>query len=107
MFPRVAERRALPKMTAQYAESPGTQYWDDSKRLGIELKQRIVPAFKGDVVWDTFLLFGPEATWADAEDHLQVWGYPIVEQKEQLFATLSKLGVEQPAEEEVAADVAE
>ena len=91
-FPRDLEEGALPEMSAQYAPSGATQYWDGDTRLGRVFLDRIVPEFLGgDVVWDTFVLFGPDATWANARDHIIAWDYTVEGHAEQLFAALQRL----------------
>ena len=90
IFPRVAERRALPKQTAQFADAGVTQYWDDAGEFGRELKRRVVRDFDGEIVWDTFILFDDTATWATAADHVLGWGYTIEGHKEKLFTLLTQ-----------------
>ncbi len=87
------ERFALPDRAAEYADAPIAQYWDDTKAIGLEFKERIVPGFaSGDTVWDAFVLFDGEATWADAGDHVLGWGSTVVDTEEELFGLLEGLG---------------
>ena len=65
------------------------QYWDDDRHVSREVKQRIVPEVEEEVPWDMFILFGPEATWANAENHVLGWGRPVIERTEELAALLS------------------
>ncbi len=91
MFPRPAERRALPKTIDEYAEAPITHYWDDTRELGVEFKQRVIPDYDGETAWDAFILFDSEATWSTAEEHVLLWGSTVVDHEEQLFALLEEL----------------
>ncbi len=91
-FPRDLEEDALPGMVEQFARTSVNQFWDGDTILGREFLARIVPEFLGgDAVWDTFVLFGPEATWADAGDHIIAWDYTVSDKREALFAALARL----------------
>ncbi len=91
MFPRLAERRALPKVAAEFDGGPIRQYWDDAKAMGPEFKRRIIPAFDGDVAWDVWVLFDEEATWDTAGKHVVGWGYTVVATREELFDRLESI----------------
>ncbi len=80
---------ALPRMTAEFSEWGIPQYWDEERLVSLEVKKRVVPDVKSDVPWDMFILFGPEATWADAEKHVLGWGEPVIDRTEELEALLS------------------
>ena len=88
MFPRPMEWWALPRMVEEFSEWEITQYWDDERRVSLELKERVVPEVEDEVPWDMFILFGPDATWADAEKHVLGWGEPVIRRTEQLEALL-------------------
>ena len=89
MFPRLMEWWALPRMAEEFSEWEISQYWDDERRVSLEVKERVVPEVKNEVPWDMFILFGPEATWADAEKHVLGWGEPVIHRTEKLEALLS------------------
>ncbi len=91
MFPRPAERRALPKTIKEYSDAPIIHYWDDTRQIGVEFKQRVIPDFDGETAWDAFILFDREATWATAQDHVLGWGSTVVDEEDQLFALLKEL----------------
>ncbi len=91
MFPRPAEWFALPRTIGEYADAPIVHYWDDTRRIGVEFKQRVIPNFDGEIAWDAFILFDSRATWANAQDHVLGWGSTVVDQEEQLFALLEEL----------------
>ncbi len=88
MFPTPMEWWALPRMAEEFSEWEISQYWDGERRVSQELKERIVPELEDEVPWDMFILFGPEATWANAEKHVLGWGEPVIHRTEKLEALL-------------------
>lgn len=91
MFPRLAERRALPKVAAEFGVGQVRQYWDDAKAVGRGFEERIIPAFDGDVAWDVWVLFDEGATWDSAGHHVVGWGYTVVATREELFDRLESI----------------
>ncbi len=91
MFPRPMEWWALPRMVEEFSEWGIPQYWDDERRVSLAVKERIVPEVEDEVPWDIFILVGPEANWADAENHVLGWGKPVIHKTEQLEALLSAI----------------
>ncbi len=79
---------ALPRMAEEFSEWKISQYWDDERLVSSEVKERLVPEVENKVPWDLFILFGPEATWADAEKHVLGWGEPVIDRTEELEALL-------------------
>ncbi len=73
-----------------------SQYWDDARRVSLEVKQRLVPEVEDEVPWDMFIVFGPEATWAEAERHVLGWGKPVIHRTEKLEALLSAASARDP-----------
>ncbi len=74
-----------------------THYWDPDREIGSWLDENeevIGFDFKlGPVVWDSFLLFGPDATWDVAPVPLVSFGNTIIADKEELHdATMTLLG---------------
>ena len=65
------------------------QYWDDERHVSQAVKERLVPEIEQEVPWDLFILFGPEASWADAEQHVLGWGEPVIDEAKKLEALLS------------------
>ena len=84
MFPKPMEWWALPRMVEEFSEWGVPQYWDDERRVSLAVKERLVPEVEAQVPWDMFMLFGPEATWADAEKYLLGWGEPVIDEAEKL-----------------------
>lgn len=89
MFPRVQERFAISDAVEEYTAFP--QFWDDERRVSLEVKERIVPAFDGDLPWDLYVLFDRDARWANAGDHVIGWGAPVIERADELDAQLAAL----------------
>ncbi len=96
MVPRLMEWWALPRMAEEFSEWGASQYWDDERRVSLEVKERIVPEVEDEVPWDMFIVFGPEATWAKAEKHVLGWGEPVIHKTEKLESLLSTISVSQP-----------
>ena len=82
---------ALPRMVEEFSEWGIAQYWDEERHVSLEVKRRVVPDVDDDVPWDMFILFGPEATWADAEEHVLGWGEPVIQRKEELENLLTAI----------------
>jgi hypothetical protein len=96
VFPRLLERWALPGAVEELA--PFAQFWDDERRVSLEVAERIVPDWNaklGELPWDLFILFDAQAKWANAGAHVIGWGAPIIEEAELLDTLLSA-----PAEDE-------
>ena len=88
MFPRAMEWWALPRRVKEFADWGFPQFWDDKQHLSQELKTRIIPEIDIETPWDLFILFGPDATWADAQEHVLGWDYPVISQKAEFEALL-------------------
>ncbi len=89
MFPTPMEWWALPRMAEEFSGWGIPQYWDDERHVSKAVKERLVPEIEQEVPWDLFILFGPEASWADAEQHVLGWGEPVIDEAEKLEALLS------------------
>lgn len=61
---------ALPGMVEKFSQRGDPQYWGDEKQLSVEIKPRAAPEVQAELPWDIFILFGPEATWDDAEERV-------------------------------------
>jgi len=75
-----------------------THLWDQERTVGRWLAddQNLDLGDTGEVVWDAFLLFGPEATWEHAPSGLLAWGAPVVGRFPELEDALTPL-LEEPA----------
>ncbi len=89
MFPRPQEWWALPGMVDEFADSGFVQYWDDERHLSTDVRRRLVPEIEDEVPWDLFILFGPDATWTDAQEHVLGWGEPVIQRADDLEALLA------------------
>ena len=89
MFPTPMEWWALPRMAEEFSGWGIPQYWDDERHVSKAVKERLVPEIEQEVPWDLFILFGPEASWADAEQHVLGWGEPVIDEAKKLEALLS------------------
>jgi hypothetical protein len=54
-----------------------THFWDNERLVSDELANAY--AKSGDLVWDAFYVFGPEATWEDDPPRPLGDGSPVVE----------------------------
>ncbi len=91
VFPGLLERWALPGMVEEFSGWGAPQYWDDERYVSLDVKRRIVPDVEDEVPWDMFILFGPEATWRTAEEHVLGWGEPVIYEAKRLEALLSEI----------------
>ena len=65
-----------------------TRLWDEQKSVGRWLVDHMVVDYSGEVLWDAYLLFGPEATWDATPALLISWGEPVYRKERQLKAAL-------------------
>lgn len=66
-----------------------THYWDPDQEIGRwfdENEQLVGFDFnRGPIVWDSFLLFGPNATWEETPAPLVAFGNTVIADKEELL----------------------
>jgi hypothetical protein len=57
-----------------------SEFWDEDLTLGSWLadSDHLDLGFGGPVVWDAYLLFGPEARWEERPTHLVGFGSPVI-----------------------------
>lgn len=68
------------------------EYWDDKKAVGTFFAAHSeYEKYPGEVLWDAYILFGPEARWAESPSHRVSWGFTIVQTRNQLKADLLRL----------------
>jgi len=75
-------------------DSRALNFWDDGKSIGRRyhmlvprMMGRRAPHSKdmeGDVLWDSYLLYAPEARWNDAPPDVVSWGSTIMLSRETL-----------------------
>jgi hypothetical protein len=75
------------------ADGRVTHLWDEEKIVGRWYNERadsmrpsLTPESKwnGQILWDSYLLYAPDATWDDAPTRLLRWGRTIVAAREAL-----------------------
>lgn len=77
-------------------------YWDEGKVLGGWYGERLADiqgqmaagsrGFEGPVLWDAFLVYGPESRWEAAPTGLRQWGRTILATRDALRDTVEGLG---------------
>lgn len=69
------------------------EYWDGKRAVGTSLARADVGGLGyAGIVWDAFILFGPDATWIDAPAPVVASGSPVVDSTADLQAGLRRLG---------------
>ena len=63
--------------------------WDGDDLAGQWLAEH-VDGYQGPD-WDTWLLFGPDATWTTAPGPLRDWGSPVIDTHQDLTRTITPL----------------
>lgn len=74
------------------ADARVVHFWDEQKSVGRWYMERIdgmsatlAPDSKGvagPILWDAYLVYGPESVWSDAPSGLRRWGRTIVGTRE-------------------------
>jgi hypothetical protein len=74
------------------ADERVTHFWDEERILGTWLAERGLggTSFSG-VVWDAFLVFGPEAGWGTEPGPLRGEGAPVIDDTAELEEALLPL----------------
>jgi hypothetical protein len=62
-------------------------YWDGERLVGDAIGP-LAGGSEGDVVWDVFFAFGPQARWAETPPEPLSFGAPVVEATDRLEAAL-------------------
>ena len=68
-----------------------TRLWDEQKAVGRWFVDHEVVNYSGEVLWDAYLLFGPEAIWDASPSPLISWGEPVYRKERQLLDALLPL----------------
>ncbi len=68
-----------------------THLWDEEKLVGRFMVAEDVVQFPREIVWDAYLLFGPDAHWDETPDPLISWGQPVYHRRHQLRHDLEPL----------------
>ncbi len=83
---------AMPKLFKKFHDPRFIHYWDGSNAVGQYFRQHLISDYTksgafwdgGEVVWDTFVIFGDQAQWSGAKEDLKGWGRTIMSAFEQL-----------------------
>ena len=75
-------------------DSRVVNYWDEGKQVGTfyadrfgEMESTLVPGSTGlgtPILWDAYLVYGPDARWDDAPTGLRRWGRTILKTQDGL-----------------------
>jgi hypothetical protein len=63
--------------------------WDEERLVGRFFAGQL-RGDTGGVLWDAFLLYSPEAHWDASLDAPHVWGAPIVDERDELAASVGQ-----------------
>ena len=66
-----------------------THYWDDSKAVGSWYYGRVPTTTKGEIEWDAFYLYGPNAGWTDEPSAMLTWGRTILQDRRKLTTAVA------------------
>ena len=65
-------------------DSRVTFYWDEETIVGRRLIEDNVVGYPYEILWDAYLLFGPEAEWDAVLTTPMSWGDPVYRRKQEL-----------------------
>ena len=68
-----------------------TLFWDQEKVVGRWFAEHNIADCGADILWDAYLLFGPEAEWDAVPSPLISWGVPVYHRSEDLKAAIRPL----------------
>ncbi len=97
MFPGDARSKWPPSLLT---DSRVIHRWDEGKLVGIwygdhaaAMRPQLAPGsrWNGQILWDSYLLYGPDARWTDAPTGLIRWGRTIVAGREPLRQDFERL----------------
>ena len=88
MYPGDRRSRWNPK---RISDPRVMHYWDEKKIVGRWLVDQQIVDYPDEVLWDAYLLFGPEASWNETPRILNTWGRPVYPDRKRLAASLIEL----------------
>lgn len=92
MLPADARERWDPSLLT---DPRVVHYWDAEAEIGRwfgEHRDEIgFSYFSGAVVWDAYLLFGPDAEWREVPVPLESFGFTVLADKEELADAIDEL----------------
>ena len=82
-------------------DSRVVHYWDDAKQIGTwyagrfnEMKSTVDPTSNdlgGPILWDAYLVYGPESRWDEAPNGLRRWGRTILRTQDSLILAVADI----------------
>lgn len=84
-FPRL--NRAVKTMPDKRV----THYWDKEKTVGKWMKKFATPEYKGAILWDAALLYGPDDVWTDSLPPYAFYGRTIIQDADELKKSFQKM----------------
>jgi len=82
-------------------DSRVVHFWDEPKSVGRwygerfqQIESRVAPGSSGlggAILWDAYLVYGPESRWEDSPTGLRRWGRTIVRTQEALREAVTEL----------------
>ena len=88
MYPGDKRSRWSPK---HISDPRVMHYWDEKKIVGKWLVDQQIVDYADEILWDAYLLFGPEASWNETPRTLNTWGRPVYPNRKRLAASLKEL----------------
>jgi hypothetical protein len=64
------------------------QFWDSQQAAGRWFARRANLGLNPPLLWDAYLVFGPQARWRRVPQPLQEWGSPVIAQSDSLRRAL-------------------
>ncbi len=77
-----------------------TQFWDEEKIVGRWMVDQEVVDYPREILWDAYLLFGPDAKWDGIPEPLVSWGTPVYHRRHKLKSGLMPLLEKEPVVDE-------
>ena len=68
-----------------------THFWDEDKIVGRWMVAQDIVDYPREIVWDAYLLFGPDARWKNVPEPLISWGTPVYHRRHKLKSELLPL----------------
>jgi hypothetical protein len=66
-----------------------SEFWDQAKVLGAWYARQPQHPYPGEVTWDAWVLYGPQAKWTERATGALGWGYTILRTRDQLKRDLA------------------
>lgn len=94
--------KAFPEAQELLADKRVKHWWDKSKEVGTRFVPVADTNLKGDIQWDAFYLYSPDAVWGNnmpgPPDQLLTWGRTILDDRYKLRDKVDALVAAAPVE---------